>query len=187
MFIQAQIKENIKAPRHWPLCGNSPVTGEFLAQMACNAENVSIWWRHHDASNFIEESSLHMYTIACLTFSEMHWRAAVASSCVPYLIARLYIGTDCSLTAWWRHQMETFSALLAICAENSPVPGEFSAQRPVTLSFDVFFDLQLNKQLNKQSRAWWFETPSGSLWRQCNEGWTCCSDQRTKVCVKNML
>ena len=38
----AQIKENIKAPRHWPLCGNSPETGEFPAQMASNAENVSI-------------------------------------------------------------------------------------------------------------------------------------------------
>ena len=45
--IQAQIKENIKAPRHWPLWGNSPVTGEFPAQRASNAENVSIWWRHH--------------------------------------------------------------------------------------------------------------------------------------------
>ena len=44
---------------------------------------------------------------------------------------------------WWRHQMETFSALLAICAGNSPVPGEFPAQRPVTRSFDVFFDLRL--------------------------------------------
>ena len=39
--------------------------------------------------------------------------------------------------------METFSALLAICAGNSPVPGEFPAQRPVTRSFDVFFDLRL--------------------------------------------
>ena len=38
---------------------------------------------------------------------------------------------------WWRHQMETFSALLAICAGNSPVTGEFPAQRPVPLSFDV--------------------------------------------------
>ena len=37
--------------------------------------------------------------------------------------------------------METFSALLAICAENSPVSGEFPAQRPVTRSFDVFIDL----------------------------------------------
>ena len=40
--------------------------------------------------------------------------------------------------------METFSALLAICAGNSPVPGEFPTQRPVTRSFDVFFDLRLN-------------------------------------------
>ena len=41
--------------------------------------------------------------------------------------------------------METFSALLALCAENSPVPGEFPAQRPVARSFDVFLDLRLNK------------------------------------------
>ena len=47
--------------------------------------------------------------------------------------------------------METFSALLAIYAGNSPVPGEFPAQRPVTRSFDVFFDLSLNKRSSKQS------------------------------------
>ena len=42
------MKENIKAPpRHWPLCGEFTGTGEFPAQMASNAENVSIWWRHH--------------------------------------------------------------------------------------------------------------------------------------------
>ena len=70
--------------------------------------------------------------------------------------------------SWWRHQMEIFSALLAICAGNSPVPGEFPAQRRVTRSFDVFFDLRPNKGLNKQSWGWWFETPSCSLWRHCN-------------------
>ena len=64
---------------------------------------------------------------------------------------------------WWRHQMETFSALLAICAGNSPVPGEFPAQRPVTRSCDVFFDLRPNKRLSKQSRGWCFETQSRSL------------------------
>ena len=42
--------------------------------------------------------------------------------------------------------METFSALLAICAGNSPVTGEFPAQRPVMHSFDDFFDLRLNKR-----------------------------------------
>ena len=47
--------------------------------------------------------------------------------------------------------METYSALLAICAGNSPFNGEFPAQRPVTRSFDVFFDLRLNERLSKQS------------------------------------
>ena len=47
--------------------------------------------------------------------------------------------------------METFPALLAICVGNSPVTGEFPAQRPVTRSFDVYFDLRLNKRLSKQS------------------------------------
>ena len=46
-FIRAQIKGNIKAPRHWPLCWEFTGTGEFPAQRASNAENVSIWWRHH--------------------------------------------------------------------------------------------------------------------------------------------
>ena len=70
--------------------------------------------------------------------------------------------------SWWRHQLETFSALLALCAGNSPVSGEFPSQRPVTRSFDVFFDLRLNKRLSKQSWDWWFETPSWPLWRHRN-------------------
>ena len=41
--------------------------------------------------------------------------------------------------SWWRHQMEIFSALLALCAGNSPVTGEFPAQKSVTRSFDGFF------------------------------------------------
>ena len=64
--------------------------------------------------------------------------------------------------------LETFSVLLALCAGNSPVTGEFPSQRPVTRSFDVFFDLRPNEWLNKQSWGWWFETPSGSLWHHCN-------------------
>ena len=48
--------------------------------------------------------------------------------------------------------MESFSALLALCAVNSPVAGEFASQRLVTRSFDVFFDLRLNKRLSKQNR-----------------------------------
>ena len=70
--------------------------------------------------------------------------------------------------AWWRHQMETFSVLLALCAVNSPVTGEFPPQKPAARSLDVFFHLRLNKRLSKQSSHWLFETPSHSLWRHCN-------------------
>ena len=47
-------------------------------------------------------------------------------------------------------------------------PGEIPAQRPVARGFDFFY-LRLNKRLSKQPWGWWFETPSWSLWRQCNE------------------
>ena len=69
--------------------------------------------------------------------------------------------------AWWRHQMETLSALLALCAGNSTDTGELTSQMPVARSFDVFVDLRL-KWLSKQSWGWLFETPSRSLWRHCN-------------------
>ena len=94
----------------------------------------------------------------------------------PLLITRSFlIKSNCRVLrntlgwTWWCHQMETFSALLAFCAGNSPVTGEFPAQRPVMRSFDAFFDLHLNKWLSKQSWGWWFEMPSRSLWCHCND------------------
>ena len=87
-----------------------------------------------------------------------------------FLVFDFYTPVHSIDQTWWRHQMETFSALLALCAGNSPVIGEFpSLTKPVTRSFDVFFDLRLNKRLSKQSRRWWFETPSRSLWRHNND------------------
>ena len=65
----------------------------------------------------------------------------------------------------WKH----FCVTGHLCRE-SPVTGEFLAQRPVTRSFDVFFDMHLNKPLSKQWWGWWFETLSCPLWRHCN-GW----------------
>ena len=63
----------------------------------------------------------------------------------------------------WKH----FPRYWPLCGDFTG-PGAFPAQRPVTRSFDVFFDLGLNERLSKQPRGWWFETPSWSLWRQCN-------------------
>ena len=63
----------------------------------------------------------------------------------------------------WKH----FRVTGPLCGEFTGT-GESPSQRPVTRSFDVFFDLRLNKRLRKQPWGWWFETPSCSLWRHCN-------------------
>ena len=60
-FIQAQIKENTKAPRHWSLCGE--FTTEFPAQRTSDAENVSIWCRHHGIP-------------ICFSYHAQHWDIA---------------------------------------------------------------------------------------------------------------
>ena len=91
-----------------------------------------------------------------------------------WLVTRAWCGTAvcriCITTiTWWRHSMETFSALLTICAGNSPATGEFPTQRPVTRNFHVIFDLRLNKRLSKQSWGWWFDTLLRLLWHHCYE------------------
>ena len=74
----------------------------------------------------------------------------------------------------WRFNMMTLSNG-NIFRVTGPLCREFTghrripSQRPVTRSFDAFFDLRLNKRLSKQSWVWWFEKPSCSLWRHCNE------------------
>ena len=98
------------------------------------------------------------------------------------------MGVGVNFYSWWRHQMERFSALLAICVGNSPVPGEFPAQRPVTRCFDVLFDLRLNKRLSKHSWGWWFETLSRPLWRHCNvvsDLQVSCSDLKRAIVQQN--
>ena len=135
------------------LCaGNSPGTGEFPAQMASNAENVSIWWRHHvcfgslrviDGPGWchIQYNWWRLEDVCGLGYYEMSCQETplrAPALCVKNLTFVLVVALPS-----WRHQMETFSALLALCVGNSPVTGEFPSQRPVTQSFDVFFDLRL--------------------------------------------
>ena len=73
----------------------------------------------------------------------------------------------------WFHMMTSsngnvFRVTGPLCGEFTG-PSDFPTQRPVTRSFDVFFDLRLNKPLSKQSWGWWFQTLSHSLWRHRNE------------------
>ena len=78
-------------------------------------------------------------------------------------------GPRIDVDTWWRHQMETFSASLALCAGSSPVTRWIPPTK--ASDFDVFLNLRLYKRLSKQSRGYWFETPWRSLWRYCYECW----------------
>ena len=86
--------------------------------------------------------------------------------CIVTCLTELYDPSAFSQT-WWRHQMETFSASLALCAGNSPVNSPHKGRWRGALMFSLI--CTLNKRLSKQSWGWWFEMPSRSLWRRCNE------------------
>ena len=121
------------------LCaGNSPVP----AQRASNAENVSIWWRHHGFG--------HQQPPYWLDWPYITWT-------ILRSIHSVYMTTS------WKHFPRSFH----LCGE---ITGDrwIPLTKPVTRSFDVFFDLRLNKWLGKQSRRRWFKTPSHSSWCHCN-------------------
>ena len=176
------------------LCeGNSPVIGEFPAQRASNAQNVSIWWRHHDITRTNCDQELWPHSvrddyqtvvageiISSWDLKKHTWKLVVSNSgefvifqnklsiCIYLMIYLPWLWAPVLDMSWWRLLMGMFSALLALCVWNSPVTGEFPSQIPVTRSFNVFFDLRLNEWLSKQSRDWWSETPSYPLWRHSN-------------------
>ena len=99
----------------------------------------------------------------------MYWLGCILKDSHCTLTAwdwKSIVGNIWSQQSWWRHQMETFSALLVLCDGNPPVTGGFPSQR--VSDFDgtllFIFDLCLNKRLSKQSTSLWFETPSRSLY-----------------------
>ena len=130
-------------------------------------------WRHCNENRGTDQFGFK--SIRADIYQELHLialnnaiRASIHSHNTSYRQISLNIVLRPQAMGWWRHQMETFPPLPAICAGNSLASGEFPVQRPVTRSFDVFFDLCLNKWLRKQSWGWWFETLSRPLWRHCN-------------------
>ena len=153
------------APRY---IGSTLINHLFLQ---CIDNNLPIYTGHH-ISQYLLLSNLMACSVAWDCVPKHHWKKFAQyahgwiMTCPDEMEMSLglmhrHLGEQ----TWWRHQMETFSALLAICAGNSPVPGEFPTQRPVTRSFDVYFDLRPDKRLSKQLWGWWFETLSHSLWR----------------------
>ena len=113
------------------------------------------------ACRLLSAKALSKPMLAFCQFNLVKWRPFCIDLNMPTYIIQPYEQDEGGITddifkyifqpfeCWWRHQMEIFSALLDLCAGNSPVNGEFPSQRPVTRSFDVFFDLRLNKRLSK--------------------------------------
>ena len=95
------------------LCaGNSPVTGEFPARRASNADNVSIGWRHHVTSYCLNSLLLIVFIggTAC-NLSHCHVKT---HRCHGNAMA-----WELFLHPWWRHPTEKFSALCfcVLCGE----------------------------------------------------------------------
>ena len=102
---------------------------------------------------------------------------------VSLIFARLWNIPTCWKNIWWRVNSTVAVHSLAhgdvikwkIFPRYWPFVRGFhrlpaiTLTKPMTQKFDVFFDLRLNKRLRKQSRCRWFETPSPSLWRHCND------------------
>ena len=191
------------------LCG-----GEFPAQMASYAENVSIWWRHHGQNPALAGKPWVMCCECCvktsivITLQPLRMCIAqISTSAWDFrnliLPLILCVSVPCdtrdmfsvldeddltNLAMMTSSNANIFRVTGPLCREFT-CPGEFPTQRPVTRSFDVFFQLCLNKRLSKQPWGWWFETPSWSLWRQCNVSkaifsltlsivWCLCSQQQ---------
>ena len=129
-------------------------------------------WKHQSSASLTFVRGIHGWPVN----SSHKW--PVTRKMFPFddVIMEIYIASSLCVHMWLVliHYMMTsssgniFRVTGPLCGEFTG-PGEFPAQRPVTRSFDVFFDLRPNKRLSKQSWGWWFETPSRSLWCHRND------------------
>ena len=114
-----------------------PVTGD---EWYCVIYYKSTWFRNH----YLEALLIYTDYLDTSWWMQISWRKIGARLAATTILTRdtnmnVVIEAQESLYTWWRHQIKTFSALLALCEGNSPVTGEFPTQRPVTRSVDVFF------------------------------------------------
>ena len=132
-LFNCRLKKTSK-PRVTGLCaGNSPGTGEFPAQMASYAENVSIWWRHNGIMLIFVTEKIgryfwrRVYMTRCQDYSRsiLHWRHNERGGVSDHQ------PRDCLLNRLFKRRSKKTSKLrvTGLCAVNSPVTGEFPVQR----------------------------------------------------------
>ena len=137
-FIQTQIKENIKASRHWPLCGEFTGTGEFPAQRASCAENVSISWRHRDITS--------VWVIVCaFTYASRPW---ITGTCICSFSTNLYVCVNlCYISFYYIFVLDylvnklslsvSFCLFVSLCLSMWLSPFALSVSASVCLSLSV--------------------------------------------------
>ena len=147
-----------------------------IKQQWCSSDLI-LSVRDHDVISkewVISLKTCIQFVVLCIACDDQCWVIFGFVWSITNILQGWLDGTGC--LAFWQHHIMTSSngsifhvqVVLTHCVRNSPVTGDFPSQRPVARSFDVFFDLRLNKRLSKQSRSWRFETPSRSLWRHSN-------------------
>ena len=160
-FVHDDVIKSKHFPRYWPFVRgihrypvNSPHKGQWRGALmfSLNCVWINGWVNNREASD-LRRNRAHYEITVMMIFGRLNWNQWLPEKC---------------RTTWWR-EMETFSALLALCEGNPPATGGFPSQRPATRRFGVFFDRRSNKRSSKQSRHGRFETPWCSLWRHCNE------------------
>ena len=170
-------KQNINVPYYWPFVRgmNWWLTSGFPSQRTSKAKPFQV----HD----VIMKTKHAKTFY-LSYEIYHYETNKSSFCeilvIAWLPSRQPVAKISSICPHfhhthddvikWKHFPRYWPFVRGIhrWPGNSPVNGEFPTQRPVTRSFDVFFDLHPNERLSKQSWGWWVETLSRSLWRHCN-------------------
>ena len=150
-FVRGIHRGPVNSPHKWPVTRKMFPFDDVIMK--------SNNWSHGDISRcFVVFSKLIVKTFdkyLQLIGTNLNLGLSVIEAYALFIRRFPYPFYNCSLKtiSWWRHQMETFSALLALCMGNSPVTGEFPSQRPLMRVFDVFFDLRLKKRLSKHSRG----------------------------------
>ena len=163
VYIYQPLTENCMASKHYGLEYASQynqaillVTGKFPAQ-----RTVTRGFAHNTPSICFRDRVVNMragieihsrYIPWCRLKKVLHsWTLSHSVLCLQTISVMRLKSVGIMLTS----SNGNIFALLALCAGNSPITAEFPTKRPMTRSFDIFFDLRVNKQLSKQSWGWW--------------------------------
>ena len=129
-----------------PYCTIDGNSTNYKATYLCYMYEVVLTIDHLEFALIDQITTFNMAQFSCYSWM---------NSCALYITGVHSFRCSHSLGTWWRHQMDTFSVLLALCTGNSPVTGEVSSQGQVTRSLDFFICTLTHNQVNNRSPVIW--------------------------------